>query len=386
MKLRALDLLRCPLTGEKLELLAWETFERPLDAATEARARALGIEPKKLATEIQSGVLLSPKAQVAFPIVDGVPRLVTFRAGVIEKFDAQSGDRLRKERPTYALPHADAMEGEEEVLRTFSSEWVNYDWDGKAYWNLTADRWFQAMDYVLDLKPGDLKGKLALEVGIGIGGVADHVCRSQEAEVVGMDLGYAVDVAYRHFGSNPFLHIVQASAFKLPYGAQTFDYVYSFGVLHHTFSTRTAVDNVGKLIKPNGRFFLWVYSPNNEQRSLLRRTLMQLENVARPVITKLPETAQAVALAPAIPVYMGWQALQVFRGNADVRYGVREALHAARDRLTPKFAHRHTEDEVVGWFKDLRFGSIRRGSEREKPDWLPVGFLANTAIDGVRDP
>lgn len=385
MKVRLAKLLRCPLSGDALKLVAWETFERPLEPSTKTRAKAMGIDPADLATEVQSGVLLSASRKIAYPIVDGVPRLLTFRAGVVSSFDEKSGDRLRREHPGYSLPNAEPMEGEEDVLRTFSSEWVNYDWDGKAYWNLSADRWFKSMDYVLDLKPQQLENKLVLEVGTGIGGVADHVSRAQDCEVVGMDLGYAVDVAYRHFGANPFLHIVQASAFRLPYAPATFDYVYSFGVLHHTFSTRAAFDSVGALIKPEGRFFLWVYSPENESRSLLRRTLMQIENVARPVITKLPETAQAVALTPAIPIYMGWQALQVLRGNADVPYGVREALHAARDRLTPKFAHRHTEDEVVTWFREQKFTAIRRGSEREKPSWLPIGFLANTAVDGVRE-
>lgn len=385
MKPRLIDHLRCPLTGDWLKLVAWETFERPLDTAAIARAGELGIDPARLATEVQSGVLLSEAKKIAYPIVDGVPRLLTFRAGVVATFDERSGARLRKEFPAYGLPCEQAMEGEEEVLRTFSSEWVGYDWDGKAYWNLSADRWFKSMDYVLDLKPGALENRLVLEVGTGIGGVADHVSRSQHCEVIGMDLGYAVDVAHRHFGANPFLHIVQASAFRLPYAPATFDFVYSFGVLHHTFSTKAAFDKVGELTKSKGRFFLWVYSPKNESRSMLRRTLMQLENVARPVITRLPERAQAVALAPAIPVYMGWQALQVLRGNADVRYGIREALHAARDRLTPRFAHRHTEEEVVGWFRGSRFGAIRRGSEREVPPWLPVGFLANTAVDGVRE-
>jgi len=385
MKLRLLRHLRCPATRGPLELVSWESFERPLDGPARQAARARGIDPAELATEVQSGVLLSREAKLAFPIVDGVPRMITFRAGVIADFDARAGERLRHELPGFQLPDGGAMEGEEEVLRTFSSEWVNYDWDGQAYWNLSAQTWFRSMDYVLDLAPGSLDGKLALEVGIGIGGVADHVSKSHGAEVVGMDLGYAVDVAYRHFGANPFLHIVQASAFKPPFARETFDFVYSFGVLHHTFSTKTAFDAVCALTRRSGRFFLWVYSPANETRSLLRRVLMRIENVARPVITKLPERAQVLALAPAVPVYMGWQAYQVFTGKADLRYGVREALHAARDRLTPKFAHRHTEDEVVEWFRASRFGRIRRGSERERPSWLPIGFLANTAVDGVRE-
>ena len=385
MKARLAQLLRCPITGEGLELVAWESFERTLDDAAKRRAAQLGIPEAQLTQEVMSGVLLSHAARVAFPIVDGVPRMVTFRAGVVGRFDVESGARLRAEHPGFALPEGGAMPGEEEVLRTFSSEWVGYDWDGEAYWNLSAQSWFKAMDYTLQLEPGALDGKRVLEVGIGIGGVADHVSRSHACEVVGMDLGYAVDVAQRHFGSNPFLHVVQASAFKPPYAQRSFDYVYSFGVLHHTFSTKDAFDSVARLVKDGGRFFLWVYSPNNETRTPLRRALMRLENVARPIVTRLPERAQTLALAPTIPVYMGWQVLQKLRGEADLLYGVREALHAARDRLTPRFAHRHTEDEVAGWFASAGFGALRKGGARMRPPWVPVGFLANTAVDGVRE-
>jgi hypothetical protein len=32
-------------------------------------------------------------------------------------------------------------------------------------------------------------------------------------------------------------------------------------------------------------------------------------------------------------------------------------VHAARDRFTPKFAHRHPVDEVAGWFRRAGFDS-----------------------------
>ena len=102
----------------------------------------------------------------------------------------------------------------------FPDEWVNYDWDGQSYWNLTPEAWFRCMRFVLGLDRFPLDRKLVVEVGMGIGGVADYLAREENCETVGVDLGHAVDAGYRHFGRNPFLHVVQASALRcrLPIG------------------------------------------------------------------------------------------------------------------------------------------------------------------------
>ena len=123
----------------------------------------------------------------------------------------QHGEHLAKEFPGYMLPHEASRTGESDVLRTFSSEWLNYDWDGQTYWNLTPDAWFRCMRFMLDLERKPVCGNRAPEVGIGVGGVADYMARQEGCELIGIDLGYAVDVAFKHFGHNPFLHIVQAS-------------------------------------------------------------------------------------------------------------------------------------------------------------------------------
>ena len=84
-------------------------------------------------------------------------------------------------------------------------------------------------------------------MGIGIGGTADYISRSEECEIVGIDLGYAVDAAYRNFGQNPLFHIVQASVFSLPFRENTFDFVYSHGVIMATYSTKEAFDELARL-------------------------------------------------------------------------------------------------------------------------------------------
>ncbi len=386
MKHRLLDHIVCPLDGTALELVDWESRRLAVDDSARAKAEALGVPVERLTHDVVTGLLLNRQRRIAYPIHDGVPRLLVFSTGVAREFAQRHEARLRRELPEFDLPNGQAAPGEQDVLRTFSSEWIGYDWDGKAYWNLTPEAWFECMRFILDFERKPVTSKLVLEIGIGVGGVADHNSRAEGCELVGVDLGYAVDVAQRTFAStNPFLHVVQASAFMPPFRAETFDMVYSFGVLHHTYSTKAAFDRVCKLPKRGGRLYIWVYSPYDEQRNLLRRVLMATEKAVRPLAWRLPEKLQSLLLAPLVPAYMGYQALQVASGaKGRIPYSWREAMHAARDRFTPRFVHRHTDDEVKGWFSEAGFAELEASSERPRPTYVPIGFTACTGIAGTR--
>lgn len=376
MKRRLVELLRCPIDGGKLGLDVWESERR-----NRAELGLVGDSPD-FDEEISSGVLVNDRLQILYPIHGGVPRLLVFEHPLNAHFRKQWKGRLERQHPGYSLPDRAAMPGEPNVLRTFSSEWTGYGWRPTAYWNQSAENWFRSMDFVLGLSPEKFCGGRILEVGVGIGGVADHVSRTQRAEVVGVDLGYSVDAAQRAFSANPLLHLVQASAFRPPFAESSFDLVYSFGVLHHTFDTKLAVETVSQLAKRE--LCVWVYSPENESRTVLRRALMAVEGVARPQISRLPEWGQSLALLPAVPAYMVHQLVQSVRHSGQTRYGFREAMHAARDRLTPPYAHRHTEAELEDWFGGVGFDVVDKGSQMERPDHVPIGFTSNAVVRGVR--
>jgi SAM-dependent methyltransferase len=293
--------------------------------------------------------------------------------------------RLARELPAFDLPHETPPPGEEDVLRSFSNEWVSYDWNPNAYWNLTHEDMYQSMRFLLDLDSRPLKQKIVLEAGIGIGGIADYVSRSEECEMIGVDLSYAVDAAHKHFGHNPLLHIIQASVFAMPFLENSFDMVYSQGVIMHTYSTKTAFARLARLPRVGGRLYIWVYSYYDEKRTFERRMLMKMEKLLRPVISRLPESLQTATLLPITPLYLIHQNLLAGRRGATViKYGWREAIHAARDRFTPRFAHRHTEEEVCGWFREAGYTKLQCVSKREHPEFIPISLIAATAVDGTR--
>jgi hypothetical protein len=203
---------------------------------------------------------------------------------------------------------------------------------------------------------------------------------------VGVDLGFATDAAYKQFGANPFLHIVQASVFAPPFAEETFDFVYSFGVIHHTYSTKAAFDQLSRLPKRGARLYVWVYSPKDESRTASRRFLMALESATRPWISRLPDDVQTVALLPFVPLYIAHQAVRRWRSTngTEVSYGFSAAMHAARDRFAPRYIHRHTEEEMASWFRAAGYEALIETSKLGVPSDVPEAFTACTGIEGRR--
>ncbi len=106
--------------------------------------------------------------------------------------------------------------------------------------------------------PGELAGKLVLDAGCGTGRFMD-VLAFAGAEVVGVDLSEAAEVAYKNLRERPNCHVVQADLMNLPFPPATFDFAYSIGVLHHTPDTRRAFMKVVEVLKPGGEVAIWVY-------------------------------------------------------------------------------------------------------------------------------
>ena len=384
MKRRLAQLLACPVDRQPLLLSDWQSETRQLTPADRARAEALSIQPADLEHRVITGVLTNPRPRIAFPIVRGIPRLLVFPTPLHHSFRKEHADRLRDELPGFSFPELPGAPGEMSVLQSFSTEWTNYDWDGKTYWNLTTEEWLRCMQVMLDLDTHSVRGKLVLEMGMGVGGTAHHLATNFGAEVVGVDLSSAVEVAQRHFDHAPFFHVVQASVFSPPVAEASIDFAYSFGVIHHTYSTKAAFDQICRLPRPGGRLYVWVYSHLDERRDAIRRFLMHFENLTRPLISRLPGPLQTVTLLPLVPLYMGFQALRKLRtGGGQSFYGMREALHAARDRFTPRFIHRHDEHELMAWFRAAGFDELE-GSPHGRSEGVPEAFLACAAVSGRR--
>ena len=103
-------------------------------------------------------------------------------------------------------------------------------------------------------------GRDVLEVGVGLG--ADHQrFAAVGACLTGVDL---TERAVAHTGqrlaaSGLSSHLQPADAENLPFANDSFDIVYSWGVLHHSPNTPKAIDEVWRVLRPGGSARVMVY-------------------------------------------------------------------------------------------------------------------------------
>jgi len=107
-------------------------------------------------------------------------------------------------------------------------------------------------------------GKKVLEIGGGLGTDLAQFAR-HGAVVTDLDLsGGHLALARENFRlrglEGTFVH---HDAEKLPFDDDTFDVVYSNGVIHHTPNTAQVVAEIHRVLKPGGRAIIMVYAENS---------------------------------------------------------------------------------------------------------------------------
>lgn len=206
------------------------------------------------------------------------------------------------------------------------------------------------------LSAGDLAGKTVLDVGCGMGRFAE-VVSANGANVVGVDLSRAVYAAERNLGGRDNTAFLQADVFNLPLREESFDLIYSIGVLHHTPDTRAAFLRLPRLLKPGGRIAIWVYTSEHKvsyvASDLYRRGTTRLDHGrllklcrATAPLGALYRTRLGRYLAPLLPI----------SSHPDPEWRVLDTF----DWYAPKYQWKHTWPEVEGWFREAGLEDVRR--------------------------
>ena len=104
-------------------------------------------------------------------------------------------------------------------------------------------------------------GRQVLEIGVGLGADHERFVRAG-AKLKGVDLTErAVDFTRRRlalYGLDADVDVANAEA--LPFADNSFDIVYSWGVLHHSPNTKQAFREVLRVLRPGGEARLMIYN------------------------------------------------------------------------------------------------------------------------------
>jgi SAM-dependent methyltransferase len=242
----------------------------------------------------------------------------------------------------------------DQYASSFSVEWNTFQTtqlDSRTGRPESAQRLQQSLAVPLDW----LRGKLVLDAGCGAGRFAEVALRAG-AQVVGVDLSYAIDAAARNLQRWDTVDLIQADLMTLPLKPASFDLVMSLGVLHHTPNPRQAFVQLLRLVKPGGKITITVYSGYN--RVYVRSTEMW-----RRLTTRLPlkwvyylsHLAIPLAHVYRLPVIgLCGKAIWPISLHPDPHWRLLDTF----DCYTPRYQSFHTHHEVYRWFQDAGLKDI----------------------------
>lgn len=241
MRVELLSLLRCPESGQRLSLESGGT----------SICRG----------QVDTGYLVSTDGRHRYPIRTGIPRFVP---------ESNYADNFGMQWNIFARTQLDSSSGQ----------------------SISAERFWKATLW----HPASLRDRWVLDVGCGSGRFAE-IALGAGAKVVALDYSSAADACYANLRHHDNLHVVQGDIYCLPFAPESFDFVYSLGVLQHTPDVGRAFAALPPMLANEGRLCVDYY-----ERSLKGGLLPKYW--LRPITTRLPKTLLFAILERLVPVLL----------------------------------------------------------------------------------
>lgn len=136
---------------------------------------------------------------------------------------------------------------------------------GKSYFDQVEEARYKDQPWLLEeIESLDVNNKQVLEVGYGMG--TDHL---KLAERGGVMHGISITPEDKKIIEHRFeiygyhTEAIVGDAEKMPYKNSQFDFVYSFGVIHHCPNFEKVLDEVYRVMKPGAQAYLAIYNKNS---------------------------------------------------------------------------------------------------------------------------
>ncbi len=324
MKPTLREVIRCPLDHAPLEL---------------AVCREDG-------TDVMEGRLTCRQGH-EFPVKGGIPRLLVLSALAEDSTHTKESFSAKWRR----IPEF----GFEPASREF---YVNWYLERYGFGTIGAlAKFLKSKRYVLD-------------AGTGIGRDTLLYAEHTDGYVFGLDISDSVDIAHKLIGQRRNVHIIQADLAALPFPADFFDYIVSDQVLHHTPDTRNSFLHLTRHLAPGGEIAVYVYKRKGPIREFCDDFLrghytrsseeeayefaVAMTGLGK-ALHELEVEVEVPSDIPILGIKRGRQNLQrfiywnVFKCYWNESLDFETSVMTNFDWYRPKYAHRHTPQEVRSW-------------------------------------
>lgn len=185
-----------------------------------------------------------------------------------------------------------------DTVDSFGDEWAEFNSFTENEIKITGDQYFDIVDSKLINEK-----TIVLDVGCGSGRWSKYLA-DKVGFIEAVDPSKAVYSASSFLANYNNIRITQASADNLPFEDNSFDFVFSLGVLHHIPNTQKALEDITRKAKKGAAVLIYLYY-SLDDKPYWFRMIFKVSNVLRLLICKLPSKIKKVVCSIiAILVYM----------------------------------------------------------------------------------
>jgi len=294
----------------------------------------------------------------SYPILKGIPRML-----IPSMYYALQNEGGR----------ASAEASKVATARSFGYEWSHFS-DMYDEWEKNFSEYMAPRDAAF------FNGKRVLDAGCG-GGRHTYYASRYGARVWAVDLGDAIEVAKRNNVENEEANFAQADLYNLPFAFESFDFIYSIGVLHHLPDPEGAFRNLIRHLKPGGEIQIYLYWKPEGQP--MKRALLAMVTAVRKLTTRLPHNlVHALSYPAAVAVfaclvwpYRTMKRVPGLKAPAErlpmrqyARYPFLVCVNDQFDRFSAPIENRYEKAEVEAWLKRANLENIET-----RPNWGWIG-------------
>jgi len=265
-----------------------------------------------------------------------------------------------------------------ETVNAFGDEWSKFN--SFSMEEITSI----ALKHYFDIVPEHyIKDKKLLDVGCGTGRWSKYV--SQYAKTVdAVDPSRAIEAAAVLLADCDNVRLSKGSVNDLPFVDNSFDFVFSLGVLHHIPNTALAMKQCVAKVKPGGYFLTYLYY-NFDNRGFIFKSIFHLSTLLRRIICHLPSKIKdTICDLLAVIIYIPFVMLaSLFNriGMASIskkiplHFYIGKSFHIirndARDRFGTPLEQRFTKKEIKIMMENSGLSDIIFSDN--EPYWHAIG-------------
>lgn len=227
-----------------------------------------------------------------------------------------------------------------------------------------------------------VRNRIGLEVGCGTGFDLEFMAKKYpDNKIIAIDFSSSIFSVNKRLKQFDNIQLIRASALDLPFKDGKFDFVYSFGVLHHTIDPEKGICEINRILRDGSVAALYLYE--NHEDNKVKFYALKCISFLRRISTKMPNKVLylfCILVSPMVFILLSLPAKILNKFGKTKYIADKIPFNFGRhpfnligdlfDRLSTPIEFRFGENELTSMLLRAKFNIIKLNKIPDTAGWV----------------